>query len=161
MPQKDWDGQSIIFLIMFFLTCSALGIAYKDIARIPPSGDPAATSERHYLTFPIDYAAAEVLGAGLWCPAVTMENLGSGEATIEIALHDANGAELLGTFTEGRPISLPAGGSATIPLAGAEGLPAGQVSCAISSNQPITGTVVHQATPAEMQDNDLWSKTAS
>ena len=121
---------------------------------MPPSGDPAATSELHCLTFHITYPAAKVLGAEPWRPVVMLENLGADEATIEVTVYDAGGAELSATFAEGRPISVPSGGSATLLLSGAEELPAGQVSYAIPSNQPITGTVVHQTTAGEVQNSD-------
>lgn len=154
MPQKEWYGQSIIFLILFFLACSALGIVYKDIARTPLFGGPAAALEHYCLTFAVSCPSAEMRDAESWRPIVILENLGADEATIEVTLYDANGTELSGTFTEGHPISLPAGGSVTIPLAGAEVLPAGHYSVTLSSSQPITGTVVHQARAAEMQNSD-------
>ena len=155
MPQKDWYGQFIMFLILLFLACSALGIVYSDLAPKHPSRDPAAAEALHCLTFPVDYPAAEALDAEFWRPVVLLENLGAREATIEITLHDANGTELSGTFAEGRLISLPAGESATVPLADVEGLPAGHYSVTLSSNEPITGTVVHQATAGEVQNSDL------
>jgi len=155
MPQKDWYGQFIIFLILLFLACSALGIAYDDIALRHPPSDPEATSALHCLTLSVDYPAADVLDAESWRPVVLLENLGAHEATIEITVYDGNGTELPGAFADGRPVSLPAGGSATIPPAGVEGLPAGQYSFALSSNQPITGTVVLQATAGDLQNSDL------
>ena len=155
MPQKDWYGQSIIFLILSFLACSALGIACNDIAPMHPSGDPAATSAIHYLTFPVSYPAAELLDAESWRPVVLLENLGAHEATVEVALYDASATELSGALAQGRSISLPASGSATIPLADVEGLPARHHSVTLSSSQPITGTVRHQATAGEVQNSDL------
>jgi hypothetical protein len=155
MPQKDWYGQSIIFLILFFLACSALGIAYNDIVRMDLSGGPAAALAHHSLTLPVSFPATEIRDAEPWRPVVILENLGTDEATIEVALLDANGTEPPGTFAEGSPISLSPGGSMTIPLAGAKGLPAGHYSVELSSNQPITGTVLHQATAGEMQNSDL------
>jgi len=155
MPQKDWYGQSIIFLILLFLACSALGIAYSDIAPMPPSGDSAATSALYCLTFTVSYPATEEPDAGLSRPVVMLENLGADEATIEITVFDANGTELSGTFAQGHPISLPAGGSATFPPSDAERIPAGEYSLALTSNQPITGTVVHQMTAGEIQNSDL------
>jgi len=155
MPQKDWYGQSIIFLILFFLACSALGIAYNDIARTPLSSGPAAAQAHHCLTFPVSYPEAEMRDAESWHPVVILKNLGTDEATIEVTLYDADSTELSGALAEGRSISLPAGGSVTIPLADAEGLQARHYSVALSSSQPITGTVVHQASAGEMQNNDL------
>ncbi len=155
MPQKDWYGQSIIFLILIFLACSAMGIAYNDIVRMPLSTGPAAALPHHSLTFPVSFPADEVYDAEPWRPVVTLENLGIDEATIEVTLYDANGTEISDTFAQSRSISLPAGGTATIPLAGAEGLPSGRYSVELSSSRPITGTVQHQESAGEMQNRDL------
>lgn len=155
MPQRDWYRQSIIFLVLLFLTCSALGIAYNDIVRMPPVDDPAALSARYCLTFPVSYPSTEVRDAEAWRPVILLENLGLHEATIEIMVYDANGTELPGAIADGRPISVPAGGSAAFPLADAARLPAGQYSISLSSNQPITGTFEPQAAAGEIENSDL------
>lgn len=77
---------------------------------------------------------------GEWASAINLQNVGTGQATISIQFFDGNGNEIVDALYNPEPLD-PNGAVSIYVPALIDGLPPGQFSAVVSSDQPVLASV--------------------
>jgi hypothetical protein len=90
------------------------------------------------MVVPVYAQTSTVTGApGTWTSSINIQNTGTGAADVVIDYNDAAGTTVFTDSSISGVNAIPVGGSRTIVMSTVAGLPSGQFSVVMSSNQPL------------------------